>query len=219
MRMRSLVMLVGAVVAVTVASGRTAWAQCLTNTDCPDDGVFCNGTESCDTNISECVHSGDPCVNGAECNTGPCNENTQCATPAGTACTDDGNACTADQCDGQGACAHPAPVTCDNSQFCNGIKTCNPADGTCVDGTPPTCDDGIVCTADSCDATANNNTGACLNAPIAGCCTSDADCDDGNACNGAETCEVANMLCRSATAVVCDDGAVGTADTAAEATS
>ena len=114
-------MLVGAVVAVTVtvASGRTAWAQtpCLTNTDCPDDGVFCNGTESCDTNISECVHSGDPCVNGAECNSGPCNENTQCATPAGTACTDDGNACTADQCDGQGACAHPAAVTCDNSQF------------------------------------------------------------------------------------------------------
>ena len=213
-------MLVGAVVAVTVASGRTAWAQtpCLTNTDCPDDGVFCNGTESCDTNISECVHSGDPCVNGAECNNGPCNENTQCATPAVTTCTDDGNACTADQCDGQGACAHPAAVTCDNSQFCNGIATCNPTDGTCVPGTQPTCDDGVVCTADSCDPTANNNTGACVNAPIQGCCTSDADCDDGDACNGVETCDVANQTCQAGTPVVCNDGDVCTTDTCDHAT-
>src|SRR5438094_6316798 len=206
MRMRSLVMLVGAVVAVTVASGRTAWAQCLTNTDCADDGVFCNGTESCDTNISECVHSGDPCVNGAECNNGPCNENTQCATPAVTTCTDDGNACTADQCDGQGACAHPAAVTCDNSQFRNGIAPCHPTDGTCVPGTQPTCDDGVVCTADSCDPTANNNTGACVNAPIQGCCTSDADCDDGDACNGVETCEVATRMWHAGPAGGCDDG-------------
>ena len=144
MRMRSLVMLVGAVVAVTVASGRIAWAQtpCTTNADCLDDGVFCNGTESCDTIIGQCVSSGDPCFNGAECNNGPCDENTHCATPAATACTPDANACTADQCDGQGACAHPAAVTCDNSQFCNGIATCNPTDGTCVPGTQPTCDDG-----------------------------------------------------------------------------
>src|SRR5436309_3200159 len=206
MRMRSLVMLVGAVVAVTVASGRTAWAQtpCLTNTDCLDDGVFCNGTESCDTNISECVHSGDPCVNGAECNNGPCNENTQCATPAVTTCTDDGNACTADQCDGQGACAHPAAVTCDNSQFCNGIKTCNPADGPCVGGTPPSCDDGIVCTTDSCEPTANGGAGGCVNAPIAGCCQADADCDNGNACAGPQTC--VNNSCVAGTPPNCDDG-------------
>src|SRR5438309_66089 len=198
MRMRSLVMLVGAVVAVTVASGRTAWAQtpCLTKTDCPDDAVFCNGTESCDTNISECVHSGDPCVNGAECNNGPCNENTQCATPAGTACTADANACTADQCDGQGACAHPAAVTCDNSQFCNGIATCNPADGQCEGRTPPSCDDGSVCTTDSCEPTANGGAGGCVNAPIAGCCQADADCDNGDPCDGAETCNTQAGACQ-----------------------
>src|SRR5437762_12916414 len=42
MRMRSLVMLVGAGVAVTVASGGTAWAEtpCLTNTDSADDGAL-----------------------------------------------------------------------------------------------------------------------------------------------------------------------------------
>src|SRR5439155_1068232 len=157
------------------------------------------------TNISECVHSGDPCVNGAECNNGPCNENTQCATPAVTTCTDDGNGCTADQCDGQGAGAHPAAVTCDNSQFCNGIATCNPTDGTCMPGTQPTCDDGVVCTADSCDPTANNNTGGCVNAPIDGCCTTDADCDDDDVCTGTETCDVATDMCHAGTPLVCDD--------------
>src|SRR5438093_1270918 len=231
MRTRLLVMVAVAVAAV--ASGRIARAQtpCMTNVDCPDDGVFCNGTESCDTNIQQCVSSGDPCFNGAECNNGPCDENTHCATPAATACTPDANACTADQCDGSGNCTHPANVTCDDGQFCNGtetcdagtgqcvagtgptcddghfcngLETCNPHDGTCVLGSAPTCDDGMVCTADSCDPAANNNAGGCVNAPIAGCCTTDADCDDGDVCTGTETCVTG--ACQNGTPLVCDNG-------------
>ena len=217
MRTRSLLTLAVAVVALTVVSGRTAWAQCVTNADCPDDGLFCDGSESCD-NFGQCIHSGDPCTGGAECNSGPCDENTHCATPAGTACTDDGNLCTADQCDGLGACTHPANVTCDDGQFCNGLETCNPQDGTCVHPSAPTCDDGIVCTADSCDLTANNNTGGCVNAPIANCCTTDADCDDGDACNGLETCDVANQTCQAGTQVVCEDNDVCTTNTCDHAT-
>src|SRR5437867_2978074 len=218
MRTRLLVMV--AVAAVTVASGRIAWAQtpCMTNVDCPDDGVFCNGTESCDTVIGQCVSSGDPCFNGAECNNGPCDENTHCATPAATACTPDANACTADQCDGSGNCTHPANVTCDDGQFCNGTETCDAATGQCVNGTAPTCDDAVVCTADSCDLTANNNTGGCVNAPIARCCTADADCDDGDACNGLETCDVANQTCQAGTPVVCEDNDVCTTNTCDHAT-
>jgi hypothetical protein len=30
------------------------------DTNCPDDGLFCNGTEGCDANL-DCVSSGDPC--------------------------------------------------------------------------------------------------------------------------------------------------------------
>src|SRR5436309_973133 len=204
MRTRLLVMV--ALVAVTVASGRIAWAQtpCMTNADCLDDGVFCNGTESCDTNIQQCVSSGDPCSNAAECNNGPCDENTHCATPAATACTDDGNACTADQCDGSGNCTHPANVTCDDGQFCNGPETCDPRAGPCVPGSAPTCDDGMVCTADSCDPAANNNAGGCVNAPIAGCCTTDADCDDGDVCTGTETCVTG--ACQNGAPLVCDNG-------------
>src|SRR3989442_2047916 len=49
MRTRSLLTLAVAVVALTVVSGRTAWAQCVTNADCPDDGLFCDGAQAFDT--------------------------------------------------------------------------------------------------------------------------------------------------------------------------
>src|SRR5437016_10173403 len=68
MRTRSLVTLAVAVVALTVMSGRAAWAQtlCTSDADCLDDGIFCNGTEFCD--LGQCASSGDPCVGGAVCN-------------------------------------------------------------------------------------------------------------------------------------------------------
>jgi len=43
-------------------------AMCNSNGDCPDDGVFCNGVESCDTTGMTCVSSGDPCTAGQICN-------------------------------------------------------------------------------------------------------------------------------------------------------
>src|SRR3989442_5509272 len=155
MRTKSLAMLVVAVAALTVMSGRAAWAQtpCTTNADCPDDGIFCNGTESCDTGIGQCVSSGDPCVSGVECNNGPCDETTHCLTPAGMACTSDSNPCTDDQCDGNGTCAHQNNTNaCDDGNACTTNDTC--AGGTCT-GTPvlngTVCDDGNFCTAsDAC---------------------------------------------------------------------
>src|SRR5947207_331485 len=202
MRTRSLLMLAVAVVALTVVSGRTARAQasCNVDTDCD----FCN-SETCTGGMCVPSGAGDPCASGLECNNTCDPAARNCLTPAGTACTADGNACTADQCDGQGACTHPANVNCDDGQFCNGVETCDPLNGTCS-GVPPTCDDSVVCTADSCDPTANNNTGGCVNAPIAGCCTTDADCDDNDVCTGTETCDVATAMCHPGTAMVCDDG-------------
>ncbi len=35
--------------------------------NCPDDGVFCNGTENCDP-VWDCVSSGNPCPPGTTCN-------------------------------------------------------------------------------------------------------------------------------------------------------
>jgi len=68
----------------------------VTGVSC-DDGVFCNGTDTCDSTGSCSVHKGDPCPgadgdgNCAE----SCNEAGNSCTgpdPAGSAC-DDGNVC------------------------------------------------------------------------------------------------------------------------------
>jgi hypothetical protein len=51
--------------------------DCNSNGDCADDGLFCTGVESCDTNSFECVSSGDPCAEGFTCNeeTDECDNN------------------------------------------------------------------------------------------------------------------------------------------------
>jgi len=52
-----------------------------------------------------------------------------------------------------------APKNCSNGLFCDGLETCNPANGACLPGSAPTCDDGQGCTVDSC----SNLLGACQN--------------------------------------------------------
>src|SRR4029453_19400930 len=91
-----------------------------TNNTAPcDDGLFCNGADTCGG--GSCIHAGDPCAGGAECNNS-CNEaGDNCFAAAATACATDGNACTDDACNGAGTCAHinnTAP--CDDGLFCNG---------------------------------------------------------------------------------------------------
>lgn len=43
-------------------------AQCVSSGDpCADDGLFCNGDESCDEEADSCESSGDPCDVIEEC--------------------------------------------------------------------------------------------------------------------------------------------------------
>lgn len=90
------------------------------------------------------------------------------------------------------------------------LESCNPAlsgpdkfalmvDNTCTAGSP--------------------DIGGILNAKLAldaaGCgggCTSDPECDDGDACNGAETCDLGSGTCQPGTPVDCDDGDACTID-------
>jgi hypothetical protein len=88
---------------------------------------------------------------------------------------------------------------CDDNIFCNGTETC--VAGSCVTGTPPSCDDGVSCTEDTCDVTSD----ACMNTP------DDASCDDGDVCNGAETCN-ATLDCQAGTPLDCDDLELCTTD-------
>ena len=140
------------------------------NTASCDDGVFCNGTDVCAGGT--CTHSGDPCASGPECSR-TCNETPHnCLDPAGTPCAPDLNPCSLDQCDGAGACAHPAgnagavcrPAAgqCDVAETCTGASTACPADGFKPNGTA--CDDSNACTtADAC------SNGACVGGPMTVC--------------------------------------------------
>ncbi|MCH8967893.1 MAG: hypothetical protein IIA66_02100 [Planctomycetes bacterium] len=82
--------------------------------------------------------------------------------------------------DGETACSSDSE--CDDADICNGAETCDLGTGQCVSGTPLTCNDGFACTTDSCD-------------PTTGCQSTAIDCDDGNACNGLETCDAATGQC------------------------
>ncbi|MFQ5462293.1 MAG: S8 family serine peptidase, partial [Phycisphaerae bacterium] len=111
--------------------------------------------------------------NGAEvCSAGTC--------VAGTAVDcNDAVACTTDSCnEATNSCDNtPDDAACDNGLFCDGAETCNATLG-CQAGTAVDCNDAVACTTDSC----NEATNSCDNTP------SDAACDNGQFCDGAETC-------------------------------
>jgi hypothetical protein len=70
---------------------------------------------------------------------------------------------------------------CDDGEYCNGAETCD-AINDCQPGTPPSLDDGVDCTIDTCDEVND----VIVHTP------DDGFCDDGEYCNGAETCDAIN---------------------------
>ena len=208
-------------------AGGCVVAPCATDADC-DDGLFCNGNEtclaggcaggqpmdcddgqactidSCDELADTCAQTPDDgaCDNGLWCD-GPetCDVLNGCQDGAAPDC-DDLVGCTSDSCDEDAdACANTADDgACDNGAWCDGAETCDLLLD-CQAGTAPDCDDGIVCTVDDCD----EGVDACTGAPEDGLC------DDGDMCNGAETCD-AVADCQAGTSVICDDGVLCTID-------
>jgi hypothetical protein len=139
-----------------------------------DDGLFCTGAESCDP-VDGCVaiSACPPMIEGCVTRNGECDE-------VNDTCID-----------------VPDDALCDNGVFCDGAETCDLASTECLPGTPVDCDDGIGCTQDSCNESAQ----ACDNLP------DDALCDDGQFCNGAETCDP-SLDCQPGTAIECPPGEV-----------
>ena len=124
-----------------------------------------------------------------------------------TSCDDD-NPCTNDACSATG-CAHTNITgSCNDGRACTTSDTCT--NGVCA-GTARVCNDGIACTVDSCSEAAN---GCTVNASACECAR-DADCDDGNRCNGAETCDPASFTCRAGTPIDCSSPDASTRDAAA----
>jgi YVTN family beta-propeller protein len=115
------------------------------NTASCDDGLFCDGVDTCAGTV--CTHAGDPCAGGPEC-ANLCNEGAgNCFEPAGAACASDGNQCTLDQCNGTGACTHPARpdgTPCDDADACTSGDQCTA--GVCAGPTTVVCDPCKTCT-------------------------------------------------------------------------
>jgi hypothetical protein len=149
------------------------------------DGNACNGAEACQAGA--CATGTPPvCNDGNPCTNDSCDPSRGCTYTNNTdPCTDDGNPCTNDVC-GNGTCKHPAKpngASCADTTFCNGEETCR--SGVCTAATALTCDDGIPCTADACDETG----GRCTHEAGPGCCRSDAECADTDACTANERCD------------------------------
>jgi hypothetical protein len=206
---------------------------CTSDEDC-SDGIDCT-LDACDVVLGICVHEPQDlvCDDGSPCTVGEvCDPASGCIPGTPRDCSDGIN-CTADECNAMtgaclntpahdrctapemclpdlGGCAIPPPCTgdgdCDDGNPCNGAETCNPDTG-CQAGTPIDCDDGVHCTADVCN-------------PADGTCSHTAEdwrCDDGNACNGRESCD-ATADCRPGTPVNCNDGVSCTDDSCDVAT-
>lgn len=138
------------------ASGSFAyriWCTCVTDEDC-DDGLWCNGLESCVDRV--CVPGMNPCPidDGEFCNgeeTVVCIEETQECGHAGSPCADDGNMCNGEEtCDEESqSCASTGENPCtDDGAFCNGDEFCDPMAVECQHSGDP-CETGEICSEDT----------------------------------------------------------------------
>ena len=198
---------------------------CDIDDDC-NDGLYCNGAETCDNGTCAdgddpypcsgaapyCLEATDSCVeclensncddgaycNGAEtCSNGVCGDSVDPCSGATPVCDEAGDRCV--ECLADGDCP-------DDSLFCTGAPACsNNACGFAEDscgGATPVCDEAgdrcVECLNDSqCDDFCVNN--VCVE------CRNNADCSDNLYCNGAETC--ISGSCSAGTPPACDDGA------------
>lgn len=141
---------------------------CEENSNC-DDGLFCNGTETCSPGgegadpETGCVDgTAVTCNDGFACTDDTCDEDTDaCAYQANSSLCDDDVACTQDSCDPESGSANSDGCVfetddsyCD-TEYCIVGSYCDRTFG-CVEGDTRNCSDGNSCTIDSCDEDINS---------------------------------------------------------------
>ena len=181
------------------------------------DGDACNGVERCDA--AGVCQAGEPlaCDDDNPCTVDLCQAQSGCVfTPAsgdcsdGDACNgeeqcvrgecvrseapacDDDNVCTDDGCAPESGCFHRDNTAFCGNDACVGLGVCRA--GACEAPPRVDCDDANPCTVDTCHFEL-------------GCVYADAEqgaCNDGDPCNGTETCD--GGRCVAGPAIDCDDG-------------
>jgi hypothetical protein len=159
-----------------LASGGAA--GCTVNAEC-DDGLFCNGAETCVSSVCQ-AGTAPNCADAVACTTDACDEATD-------------------------TCTHTANnAACSDALFCNGSETCSVTLG-CQAGTAPNCADAVACTTDSCNETTDTcdhiaNNAACSDGLFCNgseTCSVTLGCQAGTNPCGAAACDEATDTCAS----------------------
>jgi len=173
--------------------------ECTTDPEC-DDGLFCTGTETCES--GSCQSSGDPCTGGTvcdeatetcdapacdgdgiceageDCNNCPndCRQKTTGKPSSRYCCDGDQSDCGDARCSEEGWFCGDNVCTsdpeCDDGQFCNGAEIC--FDGSCQGGSDP-------CPGQGCDEV-NDQCVVCGGKKAT--CNSNSDCCSNTCVNG-----------------------------------
>lgn len=158
-----------------------------------NDGIACT-TDTCDTETDSCVHSPvqSLCNDGLFCNgTETCDAVLGCLAGTPVNCND-GVACTTDSCNEVDlSCTHtPNNAACNDGLFCNGSETCDAVNG-CQAGTPVDCNDGIACTTDACNEAADS----CVFTPVNAVCDDGLYCNGSETCSATLGCQIGMSPC------------------------
>jgi hypothetical protein len=154
--------------------------ECGDNSDCsnPDTPVCNQDTNTCVECLDDAACQNDLFCDGADrCIDGVCTSDGDPCTAAGDLCDEPGKRCV--KCRGDDDC--PA-----------GFPHCKGSSGTCTE-----CGDNSDCSNPD-TPVCNQDTNTCVE------CLDDAGCEDGNVCNGGETC--LGNVCQGGTPLGCDDG-------------
>jgi hypothetical protein len=166
------------------------------NAETCDDGLFCNGTDTCVEGA--CTgHSGDPCAGGGICGDNCQEETDSCFDSAATVCRPSGGVCdVAENCTGtSGACPSDTVVAsttvcrtsggvCDVAENCTGSTATCPANGFVSGATACRSSSGVCDVAENCSGTSATcpNDGFVASTTV---CRADAgDCDVAERCTG-----------------------------------
>ena len=178
-------------------------SECRLDVDC-DDGLVCNGAETC---VANTCRPGIPldCDDGVACSTDGCDEETGAcqSVPDHTLCLPTELCNLLDDCTVRPPCTRDDD--CDDASFCNGVETCDSVTGLCIPGAVPVVDDEIPCTVDAC----SEQRASVIHTPNA------ARCADGLFCNGAEICHPVQG-CQPGTPPALSDGVGCTVDSCSE---
>ncbi|MEB2314226.1 MAG: MopE-related protein [Polyangiaceae bacterium] len=167
-------------------AGRICLAEACVASTCGDGFTDVGLAEECDngaTTVVGCTqckfdcHTDDDCKTDSECLT-----DGTCDTSSAT-----GHACTGITATGD---SDPCVLAGGGNGVCSA--------GVCL---AAGCGNGIVESGEDCDS----NDPGCTKCKWT--CTADANCDDGNACNGKETCDTAAHVCKPGSDVTCAQGA------------